>query len=525
MPDRFFSTYQVADLLGATPGTVVEWMEKGWLPFERLPDGPVRVSEDGLIQFLQRQGIDIQEIMTKAAAKESSQPGSAEAGPPRPERPETPPANGAAYQAELVEEDAQPPAEPAVAELAPEQAEAAEAAEPPAAPEVEAADPAAQVAEATLRHGISRNAAEIHLDPRRDGLALRIRVDGVLHERASFRERLPEGIAPKLAAYLKALAGLDIGQCDRPQAGDFTTQVDGQQVELAIATCPTLHGEKIFIRILDRQVRGLSELGLSEQEEARLRAALANRGGLVVLAGPPRCGKDEMLRAMLASLAGPQSNCLAIEADADAELDWVTHCRVNQPAGLSFPEAVRAAARQRPEAVMIAELRNPSTALAALEVALGGSVVLAGMHSRTAPGAVATLLEMGLEPWPLSSVLAGVIEHETFRLLCGNCKQQVEPAEEEVKALGLAPEQAPAPVFAPGGCSRCGELGYSGQAVVVSPMPLGRPVVSAIRRGADAAVIAQLARQAGGGSLLEVALEKARTGLTSLAELRRVFAG
>lgn len=514
MSERFFSTYQVADLLGATPGMVVEWMEKGWLPFERLPDGPVRVSEDGLIQFLRSQGIDIEQIMSKAAAAEPSQPASAEVEPARPERPEAPPTGGEAYQAELVEDDAPPAAEA--------EPDAAEAVEPVAAAEAEPADPAAQVAEAMLRHAVSRSAGEIHLEPVRDGLALRMRIDGLLHERASFRQRLPEGVAPKLIAYLKALAGLDIGQCSRPQSGEFITPVDGRQVELAIATCPTPRGEKLFIRILDRRVRPLSELGLSDQEEARLRAALAG-GGLVVLAAPPRCGKDETLRAMLAALAGAQSNCLAIEADAEAELEWVTHCRVGQTAGLGFPEAVRAAARQRPEAVMVADLRNPPTALAALEAALGGSVVLAGMHSPTAAGAVETLLEMGLEPWPLSSVLAGVIEHQTIRLLCASCKQQVEPSADELEALGLAGEQAPAAVFAPGGCSRCGELGYAGRAAVIAPMPLDRAVVSAIRRGADAVVIEQLVRQAGGRSLLEAAVEKARAGLTSLAELRRVF--
>ena len=511
MSERFFSTYQVADLLGATPGMVVEWMEKGWLPFERQPDGPVRVSEDGLIHFLRSQGIDIEQIMAKAAAAESSQPASGEVEPARPERPDAPP-TGEAYQAEVIED--------AAAEAAPPDAD--EAVETVAAPEAEAADPAAQVAEATLRHAVSRGAAEIHLDPAGGGLALRMRIDGVLHERPSFRRRLPEGIGPKLIAYLKALAGLDIGQCSRPQSGEFVTPVDGRHVELGIVTCPTPRGEKLFIRILDRRVRPLSELGLSAPEEARLRAALA-AGGLVVLTAPPRGGKDETLRAMLAALAGAQSNCLAIAADAEAELEWVTHCRVFEPLGLGFPEAVEAAARQRPEAVMIADLRNPPTALAALEVALGGSVVVAGMHSSTAAGAVETLLEMGLEPWPLASALAGVFEHQTLRLLCTSCKQQVEPSADELGALGLAGEQAPPAVFAPGGCSRCSDLGYAGRAAVIAPMPLDRAVVSAIRRGADAVVFEQLVRQAGGRSLLEVAVEKARAGLTSLAELRRVF--
>ena len=543
MPKRVFTTYQLADLLGATPGTVVEWMQKKWLPYERLADGSVRVTEEGLVKFLQKQGVDIKQVLGDVTADEPAEPaGVYEANEPQPLSADEAPTNDIEIEIEMSEPEPfedqsleeeiaadEPVAEPAdaVSAAAPEAPPAdetidAEVISAPAAPA--AAEPAEQIAQAALAWALERGAAELHFEPRRDGLTLRARIDGVLHERANFRQRLPEGMGERLIAYLKALAGLDIAQCIRPQAGAFTMPVGDAQVELELASFPTGRGEKLFIRIPDLTVKQLNELGLSESDEAILAAALSRGEGLVVLTGSARSGKVEAMRSMLAALAGPGRNVLAIEGATEIELDWVTHCPVGAGEDFTVAEAIRAAAGERPEVIGVDELADPAAASAALAAARAGGIVLAGMRATSPPAAIAELLAvMGLEPWPLAGALSAVMQTQTFRLLCEHCKQQAPANIEAADLLGLADEGIDFPVFNAPGCDACGCVGYAGTAAIFSVLPMNGPVVGAIRRGGRANAIEYAAQEAGMKNLLAAGLDKVRAGHTSLTELARVL--
>ena len=509
MSQRVFTTYQVAELLGATPGTVMEWMDKGWLPFDRQGDGPVSVTEEGLTRFLETQGVDKARVMAKVEMMVASVSVDDNGAVP-------PSAPVAEVPAEEVEVVVEAPAEEVevVAEVPAEEVEVV-AEEAPA-------DPADQIAQATLKYAVLRRASELHLEPTSGGMALRARIDGVLHEKENFRQRLPDGMAPRLVAHLKAMAGLDVDQCALPQAGEFTATVEGKPVALELATCPTQRGEKVFIRLMDGAVPDVGGLGLGEADEQRLRSALARPEGLVVLVGPPRGGRADTLKAMLASLAGAERNALAIAASADGELDWVTHCRVIPGAGFTFAEAVRAFARQRPEVIAISELRDPMTAGAALEAALAGSMVLAGFRAPSVSAAVAGLREMGLEPWPLASMLAAVVEQRTVRTLCPKCRQEGS-ADDIGGPLPAGVGAIDFPVYAPGGCGQCGSIGYAGSAGLFEVLPMEGAVLDAIRAGAGAPQIQQAARRAGMKTLAEAGVELVRTGVTSVAELARVL--
>ena len=559
MSKRVFTTYQLADLLGATPGTVVEWMQKGWLPYERAADGPVHITEEGLMRFLHDQGVNTEQVMAAASREGASSladdlaaesdsaesPSDLVAESDSAESPSDLVAESDSTEGPsdlMAESDSAEGPSDLVTESdsteSPSDLAAGVAVEEPSPPprpgegaratvedEPAAAGPAEQVAEATLKWALERNAGEIHLEPGSDGLALRVRIDGVLHERPSFRQRLPEGVGPRLMVHLKALAGLDIAQAAGGQAGKFTIGIEGRQVEAELSTCPTLHGEKVFIRILDRTIAQLGQLGLSGPDEAAVRAALAGQVGLIVLAGGPRSGKGDTLRAMLAAQAGAESNTLLIEAGTDVELEWVTHCPVGPGAHFTPAQAVGAAARQRPEVIAIADLHDPQTAAAALEAAVAGSMVLACVRAPGPAAAVAALLgEMGLQPWPLASTLSLVMGQQTVRLLCEHCKQQAAADASTVERLGGEPGRVDFPVFNTIGCSECGNIGYAGTTGLFSLMRMDAPVVAAIRAGGDAAAIEHAARQVNTSSLLEAALEKARAGQTSLAEAARVLA-
>jgi len=482
MAPRSFSAYEIADLLGATPGAVVQWMEKGWLPCEQPHGGAARISEDGLIQFIRRQGMDVETVMARLAPAEVSR------------------------EAQTSEQPEAPPAE---------------------APRiVRAADSAAQVAEAILRDAVVRGAGYIHLESRSEGLRLRLRVDGVLHEKPNFARRLPNELGPKLIKHFKLLAGLEGGRSSLPGVGRFTRTVDGHEMEFRLAGFPIVAGERIVIRVVDREAArlGLSELGLEASDEAYLRGLLARRFGLVVLAGPPRSGKATSLRAMVGELAGAGRSIITVEKAAEAAIDGVSRARVDPAAGFTFAAAARACIDQDVDAIMIEELRDPVTASAALEAALDGRIVLAGMNATSGPAALASLLRMHLEPWPLASALAAIIEQRTVRKLCQACRRQVAPGADVLEKLGLAREQVDFPVFAAAGCESCGNCGYAGRIGLFSIMRIEGELAQAVRDGAGIESVSRAAAGAPAATLLDVGLEKARAGLTSLAELARILA-
>jgi len=476
MPERLFSTYQVANLLGATPGAVAQWVKNGWLTFQDSPDGPPRISRGSLIQFLRQRGADVAGIFPEAAAEVAA--------------PEAPAPEAPAVEAPPVE--SRPLAEFFAA--------------------IRAATPAAmpdQIADAILADAIRCGAQALHLTPRREGLALQLRLGGLLHDKVHFSRRLPQGLGPKLLAHLMALAGLD-PNTPLPKSADFVRFVEGREARLHLSAVPTIHGPRIVIHLPQPPAaQGLLQLGMGETDRQRIEQILSG-GGMVVVAAPRRPGPGGMLRALLAAADTADRSVVAVEKTAGPEVQGAARMRIDPGAGMTYAVALEAMGDQDADVILVGELRDPLTAAAALEAAHDGALVLAGMNVPGAPGAVGELLAMGLEPWPLAAAMQAVIEQAALRMLCDHCKK---PAEQ---GTGLAACTA-------AGCDHCAHTGYRGEIHLAAVLYVEGEVADAVRRGAPADQIAQAAERAGMRSLRQLALKEIRRGFSSPEEIARVL--
>ena len=316
--ERSFSIYQIAQLLGATPAVVTEWINKGQLPCKRFPNGPERVSEHALIQFLKEQGIDLREIVAKVALRQDL--------------------------------DDQAPAEQEIP--------------PPALPQENldvSEDSASQIAKAIVQDALDRRATYIHLENHKDGLALRLRIDGLLREKINFKSKLPQNLAPKLIPHFKSLASLEPQLHPGPQTGRFTLTVGQREITFRLTSCPTIHGEKLLIRILDRQseLLDLSQLGFDADDQIQIKHILSRMNGLIVVAAPPGNGRPTTLRAILGQLDSKNRNILTVEKSADYEFEAVNQSSVDPLSGFTFAQAAAIFSSLDPDAVMIEEIRDP----------------------------------------------------------------------------------------------------------------------------------------------------------------------
>jgi len=602
MPVRLFTTEQVANILGASPSAVDEWMHRGWLPFQRLPNGPVRVSERGLLRFLKDRGVDIREIAEKIAASESQegqyvpepaeargevQTAVAERQAPDPvvtpaqiaarhlartsARPADPLAAKQALQAEAVAKVAaeaqaplpepapetppepapqpavQPPAEtppalpepppPALPEPPPEPpkpkpAKPKRAKPKPAKPKPATAGPAdgraRQIAEAILTSAVDAEATSIYIQPESDGLHLRMRIDGVIHERSTFRQFLPKGVAGDLVAYLLALAGPEQG--NRPLEGRFVRTIHSRDVRFRVSAWPTGHGQALALAVADpaRRPMAISQLGLADRDEQRLGRMLASPSGLIVVADPSgRC--IDVLRAMAGELNTSQRHVVTIERFADVEIPGAIQAQIDPAAGFGFAEATRFLAAVTPDVLLVGDLRDPPTALAACAAAEDRTMVLAGIKAATAPAAAAMLLEMGLSPWPLANTLLATVAKATFRRLCPQCKKparkKVEVARRKILLanLNLTRKELGCTPLGPRGCPNCSQTGYRGATGAFSVMYVDGDLLRLLRSGASPGALAEAWALTGTKTLLQTGLEKLRDGETSLEELARAM--
>lgn len=510
MPERMYSTYQVADLLGATPSEVGEWIRKQWLPVKHYADGPARISETGLIQFLKQRGVDIEAVMAKVVVREAQSerdweevhegqvvPASA-VGPP------------------LLE--ALPAAGPSDAADTAKSAEAPKPADGPSP-----ADAAARVAEAIMKDAAARHASHIHLEFGRNGLALRLRIDGVLHDKLNFSRRLPRALGPWVVERFVELAGADPAQRQRPQAGSFFHSVDGREIDFHISACPTLHGEKLLVRLLERRraLPDLAQLGLDAPDQRSIQRVLAEPAGLILVAGPPRSGTTTTLLAMLETLVSPERNVVAVEDSAALEVEGLVQ---SCPAGdFTFAEAVQASAAQDADAIMVGGIVEPGVARAAVKAAAGGRLVLGAMRAHSAPASAGALLAMGVGPELLSSVLLAVIAQRLLRKLCDDCKCRADPPKKLLEELALRPRELGSATYAARGCPRCSKTGYSGRTGVFSVLEMDQAISALLRGGADVGTMERAALRHGMKPLRQAALEKVRAGVTSLEEVARIL--
>jgi type IV pilus assembly protein PilB len=371
-------------------------------------------------------------------------------------------------------------------------------------------------------------ASDIHFEPQDDELIVRVRIDGVLH----VAERIPIQLASGVTTRLKVLAKLDIAERRKPQDGRISldTSSAGRLLDIRVATLPTVEGESVTMRLLDksREAPTLEELGLSDDMRDELRSVIARPTGALLVTGPTGAGKSTTLYAVLAEASRPEINVITVEDPVEYRLHGTNQVQINPRAGLTFATALRSILRSDPDVVMVGEIRDGETARISIEAALTGHFVLSTMHTNDAPGAVTRLNEMGVESFITGAAVSAVLAQRLARKLCPHCSESFEVTEADLGRLRLAPEKARqflgARFYRKVGCARCTHTGYKGRVGVFQLLVMNDELEQMTARGATRDEIEESAMRSGMRSIWDDGIGKVMAGITTVEELARVVA-
>jgi type IV pilus assembly protein PilB len=380
--------------------------------------------------------------------------------------------------------------------------------------------PVVKLVNQIVAQAVERGASDVHLAPDGHEVRVRVRVDGILQDITTVPRRMAAGVVSRV----KIMAELDIAERRLPQDGRVSLTVDGRHVDLRVVTLPSVHGESIVMRILDKDsvVMKLEKLGMADVERERFERAFHETHGAVLVTGPTGSGKSTTLYAALLALNTPEKNIITVEDPVEYQLAGLTQVQVSTKVGLTFATGLRAMVRADPDVIMVGEIRDRETAQIAVESALTGHLVLSTLHTNDAPSAITRLTEMGIEPFLVASALDCVLAQRLARMLCSNCKQRtIVPAEvlRENGYKALVDLEA----YEPTGCRRCGGTGYRGRLGIYEVMTLTSEIRRLALERRSSEEIRDVAVREGMRRLRDDGLEKVRQGLTSVAEIARVI--
>jgi len=364
-------------------------------------------------------------------------------------------------------------------------------------------------------------ASDIHLEPFDDGLHVRYRVDGVIY----ISEIVSSQHSAAVNSRVKLMAHLDIAERRLPQDGRIKTRVKGRELDLRVSTVPTVHGESVVMRVLDRSnVRfSLESIGFASDNLEQFNRLLARPHGILLITGPTGSGKTTTLYTALSKLDANAFKIITVEEPVEYQLEGINQIQVHTQIGLSFANALRSILRQDPDIIMIGEMRDGETAQIAVQAALTGHLVLSTLHTNTAAGAIVRLQDMGIEPYLITSSVNGVISQRLVRRLCERCKQAYEPAPSLLVSSGLQRMGLNMPhLYQAVGCEHCRQTGYDGRCSIHELFVLDDSMRRGILDGLDATALHAKATAAGMHTLYEDGLLKVAAGITSLDELLRV---
>jgi type II secretory ATPase GspE/PulE/Tfp pilus assembly ATPase PilB-like protein/DNA-binding response OmpR family regulator len=382
------------------------------------------------------------------------------------------------------------------------------------------APPAIRIANAIILEAIRLGASDIHIQPRTVSVVVRYRIDGVLTDKI----HIPHQLHQSLVSRLKIMSELDISERRRPQDGRITVKTPMRMVDLRISTLPTINGEKVVMRILDRNsaVHGLDKLGFSEFDLPRVLDMVARPQGIVLATGPTGSGKTTTLYSLLQHDATPDKNYVTIEDPVEYYLDMAGQVLVREKIGLTFPAILRALLRQDPDVVLLGEIRDFETAEVAFHAALTGHMVYSTLHTNSAIATIARLFDLGLKPYVVATALAGIIAQRLVRQICPDCREEVAVDPLLRTRLGSAFADVDR-VFRGKGCPTCHGSGYKGRVGIYEVLTLDDDLRDRIGSGASVLEIRRLVRQKGLRSIAHHALERVQAGATSLEEILRVL--
>lgn len=361
----------------------------------------------------------------------------------------------------------------------------------------------------------AEKASDIHVEPGRDKVKIRYRVDGLLRERGS----MPTGMHLPVISRIKILANLDIAEKRVPQDGRIRIKLVGKPLDLRISTCPTQHGEKVVIRLLSKDnVQSIESMGFETHQRHTFSDIISKSHGIFLSTGPTGSGKSTTLYAALARLNSSEKNIISIEDPIENEIEGVNQVHVNTKTGLSFASVLRSVLRQDPDVIMIGEIRDAETAQIAVRAAITGHMVLSTLHTNTAAGAISRLQDLGVESFLLASALKGLMAQRLVRRICSQCREEVDPKDIHLKGIQEELKKA----FQGKGCPACHYSGYRGRLGIFELAAVDENVRQAIHHNQPEEAIVEIFKKNGVKSIVRDGLDKVEQGLTTVEEVLRV---
>lgn len=373
--------------------------------------------------------------------------------------------------------------------------------------------PVVKLVDLILMQAIKDRASDIHIEPCKNKINIRYRIDGVLYEIPPPARHL----LPAIVSRIKILSNLDIAERRLPQDGVFFVKVENKGIDIRVSTIPAIFGEKVVMRILDKSATPLSlgDLGFSPEELERFRKAIISPHGLILITGPTGSGKTTTLYAALNEIKSPRKNITTVEDPVEYKLEGINQVQIKPSIGFTFASALRAFLRQDPDIIMVGEVRDLETAQICIRASLTGHLVLSTLHTNDAPSAISRLIDIGLEPYLISSSLIMVGAQRLVRRLCPECKEAYETTPIMEKDFGIKQEL----LYRPKGCDYCGHTGYKGRVAIYEIILMNDKLRELITKGAPLGEIKENVKETGALSLFQSGIKKVEEGMTSIEEV------
>ena len=381
-------------------------------------------------------------------------------------------------------------------------------------------EPVVQLVDELINLGLQRRATDVHIEPEDQAVRVRLRIDGLLQQ----GPMLPKRIQESLISRIKVIAALDIAEQRLPQEGHITYVSMGREIDLRVSCFPTVFGEKVALRLLDRTrlFRGLEDLGLEGGTLRKLRDSLQHTKGIVLLTGPTGSGKTTTLYTMLSSLDTLSNNIVTLEDPVEYRIPQIRQSQINRKAKFTFGTGLRSILRQDPDVIMVGEIRDPETAGLAMRAALTGILVFSTLHTNEAAGTFPRLIDMEMEAYLIGSTMIASVAERLVRKVCPHCAIPIEPQRELLVVLGLEDESLDGEWRRGAGCSRCSDTGYAGRTGIFEILMVNDRIRELIQMRSDSQTIRRAAIENDMETLLQHGLTRARRGETTLEELVRV---
>ena len=379
--------------------------------------------------------------------------------------------------------------------------------------------PVVRLVDVVLLEAVTRRASDIHIEAFERELVIRYRIDGRCYQVA----QPPKSLALAIASRIKVLANLDVAEARLPQDGRILLNVTGRQIDLRVSTLPTMHGESIVLLVLDKGAldKTLTQLGMAPQMQETIERLIQRPNGLLLVTGPTGAGKTTTLYACLTTLNRPEAKLITTEDPVEYDLKGLVQVAINPKIELTFAASLRAILRHDPDVIMVGEIRDHETAQIAIQAALTGHLVLSTLHTNDAPGAVTRLLDMGVEPFLVTSTVVGILAQRLVRGLCPQCRAPYEAAPDELAALHVTAANLTQPLMKPVGCDACQGIGFKGRSGIFELLVMTDAVRPLVIERASVSALRDKARAEGMRSLREDGIAKVLAGVTTVEELLR----